>query len=316
MKKLCAVLLCACLLCVALALPASAAEAPRRPLVIVRGMDFTGGLSYDPGTPDQREATLQLDARGVIKTVITAFGRFVTGGKSAAIDEILDYASEALYVYGMTPDGESADPAVSSFYYTASAAEYPEFLTWRGSNEEGLLQSSIERYGAENVYFFKYDWRLDAGENAVYLNDLIETACADHGADKVDLVCCSMGGIVTLAYMNDYGCSRLDSVVANSSTMGGTVVTTELMQKKVYFDDGAAYRWLQSKLPKYNVLWSFAKKTGLVKGVCKFITFFAENHIDEVYDRVITPTFGSMPAADLSEAFANAPACCDMGEAL
>lgn len=295
MKKLLCVLLTLSLLVCALILPVDAADQPY-PLVIVRGMDFLHGLSYDTGLPTQREAALSLDAKGVIRTLFTAFGKLVTGGKRAAVGEILDYAVEALSVYRMTPDGDPADPNVASEYFTESAAAYPEMLTWRGSNEEGLLQSSIERYGAGNVYFFKYDWRLDARENAAYLSELIETACAEHGTDKVDLVCCSMGGIVTLTYMNDFGVDRLDSVVSDSSTMGGTAVTTELMEKKVYFDEGAALRFLQSKLPRFGFVWRTAAKTGLLRGVVNFLNRFAADNLDEIYDEVLTPTFGSMPA--------------------
>lgn len=296
MKKALCVLLSVCLLALSLAVPVFARERQPYPLVIVRGMDFTGGLSFYPGTPDAAPASLALDVKGVVKTVFAALGRFVTGGRRAAVDAIIDYASEALAVYGMTPDGDSADPAVGTEYYAGSAAEHPEFLDWRGSNEEGLLHDAMERYGAENVYFFKYDWRLDTLENAEHLNELIEEACEDHGTDKVDLVCCSMGGIVTLTYMNYYGTGRLDSVVADSSTMGGTRVTTELMKKQVEFDADALSRFLKSKLPRFAFLWRFAERAGILKGLCAFLTRFADNYKDAVYDGVLTPTFGSMPA--------------------
>ena len=297
MKKLLCALLAAVLLFTSLAFTSSASQT-ELPLVIVRGMDFLHGLSYDTGLPSQREAALNISFTGVMKALYKTFGAFVTNGfsKRAAVGEIISFAREVFDAYAMTPDGESLDPNVSSVSYPASSDHYPEFDTWRDSNEEGLLKSAMARYGKENVYFFKYDWRLDAGVNAVYLHETIEKACADHGCEKVDLICCSMGGLVTLTYLNDYGDSRIDSLVSDASAMGGAVVATELLQKQVFFDEGAAYRFLVSKLPQVRFLWTFLYRTGVVRSLCNFLNRFAQDYLDEIYDGVLTPTFGSMPA--------------------
>lgn len=308
MKKIISVILALCLMCPVFTAIASAESAlpaapgpgeNEYPLVVVRGMDFLHGLLYDAGTENEREATAEISFGGVVKTLYRAFGKLVTEfSKDAAVQEILDYVSEVLAVYEMTPEGESRDPRVSAPYYEKAVSEYPALAAenLEDTHEDGLVRAACDRYGADKVYYFIYDWRLDALENAAYLDGMINRALSDHGVDKVDLVCCSMGGIVTLTYLNYYGSDKIDSLVANSSTMNGTDVTTELMQKQVVFEEDVAYRFLVSKLPQVKFLLNVLYKTGVIRLVVNFLNRFADDYRDEVFESVLIPTFGSMPA--------------------
>lgn len=62
------------------------------------------------------------------------------------------------------------------------------------------------------VYFFSYDFRKSCRENADKLNDLIELLKED-GYASVNIVCHSMGGLVTSAYAAKYGTSCLKRCV-------------------------------------------------------------------------------------------------------
>ena len=55
------------------------------------------------------------------------------------------------------------------------------------------------------VYFFSYDWRQSNTDSAEKLHNCIQTVLDDTGADKVDLVCHSMGGLVASKYYTQYG---------------------------------------------------------------------------------------------------------------
>lgn len=64
------------------------------------------------------------------------------------------------------------------------------------------------------LFVFPYDWRLDNTRNAALLHNFIEhTVIPDSGQHKVDILAHSMGGLLTRAYANEYGQSRLDKVV-------------------------------------------------------------------------------------------------------
>ncbi len=308
MKKLICVLLSVCLLLPCMGLITFAGSAPAAytqagvetpyPVVIVRGMDFTGGLYRNPGTPGETPVNISanLSFKGVLKAVGRLTAAFVTRGKDGAVDEIVNFANELFDGYACNGNGDSLDPTVGSNYYTRDVSHYTDFWEDAESHEEGLVRSAAERYGAENVYFFIYDWRLDTLENAAKLDELIQIAMADHGCDKVDLVCCSMGGILTLTYLNYYGSAHIDSLVSNSGTMYGTDVTTDLLQGRVKFDTEAVHRYLKRQLPQIGGLVEFLYKTKILGRVCKWLNSFAEEYKDKIYDGLLLPVFGTMPA--------------------
>lgn len=62
------------------------------------------------------------------------------------------------------------------------------------------------------VYFFSYDFRKSCRKAAAELHEQIERIIAD-GAESVNIVCHSMGGLVTSAYVSRCGTRRLNKVV-------------------------------------------------------------------------------------------------------
>ena len=62
------------------------------------------------------------------------------------------------------------------------------------------------------VYFFSYDFRKSCRKAADELHEQIEQLISD-GADGVNIVCHSMGGLVTSAYVTKYGTDALRRVV-------------------------------------------------------------------------------------------------------
>ena len=307
-RKLLCILLSVCLLLPASGLISAAGEAPAAyaeegfdnpyPLVVVRGMDFTDGLRYHAGKEDERVVNVMsnLSAKGVLTALGRAAAAFVTRGEDGAVDEIITFAASLFEGYACDENGDSLDPEISSVYYEGNASGCRDAWENAASQEEALVRSAVDRYGVENVYFFNYDWRLDTFENAGKLSEMIGTALEDHGTDKVDLVCCSMGGILTLTYLNYYGSEHIDSLVSDSATMYGTDVTTDLLLGKVYFDTDAVLRFLQMKFPQIGGLAKFLYKTKILERVCGFLNRFAEKYKDKIYAGVLTPVFGSMPA--------------------
>lgn len=65
----------------------------------------------------------------------------------------------------------------------------------------------------QNLFEFPYDWRLDIAQTAVALKQKIDQVKTETGADKVDLVAHSMGGLVVKQYLKDYGGNNVDTFV-------------------------------------------------------------------------------------------------------
>lgn len=70
---------------------------------------------------------------------------------------------------------------------------------------------------ARPVYFFSFDWRRSNVYNAVLLRSEIYKTLQETGAQKVDLVCHSMGGLVASRYYTDY---RLEKKINKIITVG------------------------------------------------------------------------------------------------
>ncbi len=307
MKKLLSLILAFALL-FSVCAPAAFAAAPAQysekeyknayPVIIVRGMDFTDGLRRGVGTPEETVVNVvnNLSFGGVMKGLGGMIRGFFTGGSKGAVNALIDFAAGLFEGYACDENGEPLDKTVTSPEYPLDMSHYPEVWEDAGGHEAGLVRSCVERYGAKDVYYFIYDWRLDTLENAAKLDKLVRRALADHKAKKVDIVCCSMGGIVTLTYLKYYGSAKIDAVVSNSATMYGTDVTTDLLQGRVGFEPAAASRWLQKQLPQIAPLVRFLYKVGTVKLICDFLNRFAEKHKTEIYEGVLTPVFGTMPA--------------------
>ncbi|MBE6882515.1 MAG: DUF4886 domain-containing protein, partial [Ruminococcaceae bacterium] len=77
---------------------------------------------------------------------------------------------------------------------------------------EELVDKLCANFPEREVYFFSYDWRLSNAVSANSLADFIDSL----DAEKVDLVCHSMGGLVASQYFEDYGDEKTDTII----TMG------------------------------------------------------------------------------------------------
>jgi len=206
------------------------------PVIIVRGMDF-GGLYYDVGTENQRPV-LSVDVGKIISTVFkSVFAGIFNWNLDSTVDVICDYAVDLLGGLAMDENGNSIHN-VDVIKAPGSIANHPELLK-RGDCEFGMVKSCAEEFGADHTYYFTYDWRLDPFEVADEINKTIELACKETGHDTVKIASASMGGIMTLAYLTEYGYDRVSKVLFMSSTFCGNQMPSTLMQGKVKFEGQA-----------------------------------------------------------------------------
>ena len=261
-------------------------------MVIVRGMQFrTQYIDY--GTDAQRPY-LELSVKGIGSRLLKA----LKPGKGRFVERLADQVQAFFDGIVFNPDGSSKNN-VSLDTYPGSFANYIDTVDWEPYNEQALVMAACARYGAENVYYFTYDWRLDPYEVAAQINDTVNTALADHNTEKVNLICGSMGGIMTNAYLYRYGSDKINSLVYNSSTVCGTYVTTELLQGKAVANEKALSYLVENLSDKKlvrNFLSVFLVKSGLVRIACKLLNRFINKNRDLIYERTFRPTYGTVPS--------------------
>lgn len=300
MKRIISVFL-AVVMAVSMALPVFAASehnpetCKNEPVIIVRGMDFTG-LYYDVGTENERPV-IEIDAGEIVKTVFKAIFAGVFGlSFDKTMDVIVDYAGELLGGLAMDKNGDPINN-IGVKKYPGSVAEHPEVVGGTDS-EMGMITGCAEAFGADHTYYFTYDWRMDPYDIADEINETVERACAETGHDKVKIVCASMGGVMSVAYLTEYGYERVSRILFMSSTFCGTQLPSDLMQGKIEFkadtiadialystQDNAALNGFLKALNFIGVFDLAEKLAGLI----------VDNYMDEVNEEVLMPVLAYMP---------------------
>ncbi|HZK20686.1 MAG TPA: hypothetical protein VFC76_00255 [Oscillospiraceae bacterium] len=292
-KRITGIVLCVVLL-FSTAAPVSAkgflSSTPEYPLVVVRGMDFSG-LYIDEGTENERPALGEIDATGIIKTLILAG---ISGSFDGVINQALVYVKSILGNLACDNTGASIYN-VSPHRYPGAISSYPNF-EYENINELGIVKKGAELYGGDNVYYFTYDWRMNPLDIADEIAETVNLAIAETGKSKVNLVCCSMGGVMTVAYMTKYGYENLNKCVFISSTAGGVDLVSDLLQGKVVIDSQALFNMVEHQvkdselLPLINVLNVF----GVFGAVSSFANDIVETYKRKVFDEFLIDTFGHM----------------------
>jgi len=216
MKKILSVLLTAVML-FTLAVPAFATDSKEydgNPVIIVRGIAFAS-LQYEDG----RDA-LQINGGEIAGILLQCVvNKFLFRNDDALYDAVHEAAYNIFSPLSYDKNGNSVNDLYVT-QYDKSLAEHPEY-GYYGDAEGGLVKEAVKRYGKENVYVYRYDWRKTPEELAGELSELVETAKKASGKDKVDIICASMGAMVTTAYFNYYGYDSVETAVYVSGAHNG-----------------------------------------------------------------------------------------------
>lgn len=299
MKKIISVLLTIVMI-FTLTIPAFAAETGASatadydgcPVIIVRGIDFAG-LTYEDGTK-----ALNVSVGSIISLLFQSFfANLKIIDKDSLIDSVFSVANEVLSPIACDNEGNSVEN-VSMIQYPGSMANYPDFAeNLPDSGEEGIVKTAIEKYGAENTYFFTYDWRKTPSDLADELKSFVETAKSDSGKNKVNIICASMGGMVTTAYMYYHGTDSINSAVYLSGAQNGTYVCGDALNGRIVFDTDVILNLIGS-VTDNNVFLKIFLFVFDALGVLDYITGVVNGIVTESFDKandmVLRDCFGTL----------------------
>ncbi len=269
-------------------------ECETYPVVLIRGMDF-GGLTVDYGT-DNSVPAINADVSEIIKAVFKAvFIGLFTLNIDNMFNVVFDCAYDIFKFMSMDVNGESVYN-VGLPKYPESADNYEELLNgdW---GEFGMVRTCIEKLPVGHTYYLNYDWRLDPFVIADEINTLVNTAIKETGHDKVNLVCCSMGGLMTVAYLTEYGYEKVNRCLFMSSTFCGAQVASDLLCGRLEITTENLYKFLVSLVseqPAVKFLIEGLYKIGAFKGITIITDFIINNYKLDIYDKVLKPVFCNM----------------------
>lgn len=92
-------------------------------------------------------------------------------------------------------------------------------------------------------YNFRYDWRADPCDTADLLSAYIDNVLAATGASQVKLVSRCEGTDIALAYLSEYGNSKIDSLILYCGTMEGLSAVGCLFSGDVTLDSDSVTRY-------------------------------------------------------------------------
>lgn len=279
------------------------------PVVMVHGMGAFG-LYKNPNT-DQETAVGSFDIGAMLSEHVGIVFQLIraAGGPNADADEIINTLSKIVKDFediACDTNGNSAPDVGISSFWTDSLANHSGYLAY-GANEPAICNQICTEIGAENVYSFNYDWRLDACENADKLSDYIDMAKQQTGKSKVTLIGGSEGTIVVSAYLDAYGEKKneIERVVLLNGAMQGVAVTKAFKQDLV-FEKEIVIDYVNRLAAVYNSP-DFDMSTiktlaniliGGVDNLCKLLSEIVNDKelLNRVYLDVLYPVVGCIPA--------------------
>lgn len=279
------------------------------PVVMVHGMGAFG-LYKNPNTDKETDVgsfdinTMLSENVGIVFQLIRA-----AGGPNGDAEEIINTLSNIVKGFqdiACDENGNSAPDVGIASFWTDSLANHSGYLAVSAS-EPAICNQICKKIGAQNVYSFNYDWRLDACENADKLSDYIDMVKQQTGKSKVTLIGGSEGTIVVSAYLDAYGEKKneINRVVFLNGAMQGVGVTKVFKQDLVFNKDvvidyvnrlAAVYNSPDFDMATIKLLANFL--SGGVDNLCKLLDEVANDKelLNRVYLDVLYPVVGCIPA--------------------
>ena len=158
----------------------------------------------------------------------TIFSDFQKEGYKAIVGFILEYVYVIAHLNLLV-----ADYIISLFQSLIPKSSSPQdtqnpIILIHGYMMRGLvmypIKQRLNKDGYKNVYLFTYSspW-LNIDDFSLQLKDKVESVKKDTGAEKVDLICHSMGGLVAINYINNLdGTKNINRLITLGTPFGGS----------------------------------------------------------------------------------------------
>lgn len=272
------------------------AEEGKTAFIVVSGMNTFPLYDSEDNKVYPLSTSTILDLVGKLLPPVMSY--LATKDADKLADRIFPVLKDTFGVIACNPDGTSVNDIHTTTFGSLVGETYFEDFS---KDEEGIVNAGIKKFGAENTFFFNYDWRLDPLEHADELNSFIKKVRTDTGCDRLALACFSMGGTVTLAYLSKYGSEDVDSVEFCSTAFQGTSIVGELFRGDIEISLDGLFKRL-GQLTRNDTLEQIIyylndglNKNGFNIGISDWANNLIEDLGNRLYEEFLTPVFGSMP---------------------
>ena len=278
------------------------------PVVLIHGIGGTQ-LYKDIGTENETQAAA-FDASSIVTTYKSLLNKLVSSATGKTIDAsaLLDEIAELMNDFTDIACDKNGNPAYNvtiKDYWTDSLANHTEYISGSCTSESGIAKQVCDIIGPENVYLFRYDWRLDGCDNADILNSFIDNIKAETGKSKVTIVSCSEGTVVASAYIDKYMYKNdIEKTVFVNGAFNGVSICN-LFAKDVYIDKDTLLNYFWNILhelnnPSFDLKQLAFLSTTLddaVGNLCSLLNEIKNTPalFNKLYNDVLYPVFGCIP---------------------
>ncbi len=279
------------------------------PVVIVPGLGASP-VYLNPNT-DEQESVIKFDSsllKLLWKSHIVRTTLSVCRGANVDVDKYLDKLQmviEPFKAMACDENGDSIENVGIDCYWTDSMANHPDHYDEDSIAEAAVCEGICDNIGAENVYLFNYDFRLDLVDYATDLSEYIDNVKSETGSDKVTIVCASLGTSIVSAYIDMYKDKNdVKRIVFLNGAFQGVSVT-KLYSEDIYLNLDVVYDFIDALADSFKG--SGMNFSTLSKWLHRFdktmnhiVDFFqemtSEEYIDRLYTDVLLPIVGNMPS--------------------
>lgn len=264
------------------------------PLLVISGfseyrlIDKTTGVSvWSPDT----ELILDLVERVLPPLTELLASDMTQSDYDALCDEVLPVVNDLFKYIKCTPDGEPYDDNVGlidQFTGPVSDYNYDDVKNVFGND---IVDIARDRVGADHLWVYGLDWRVDPMILADEIHDYVENMKARTGHDKVAISGISMGGCIMSAYLAKYGYEDLTNITMLSSAFTGLELVGDLFCGKVEIDPQGLYNIITQSIGN-STLSDVLEKTGIVEMILPYVDEIIEYEKDRIYSECLIPAFG------------------------
>lgn len=279
------------------------------PVVVVHGMG-SSGIYRNPNTKDEKKlgdfdiGSLFTSNNDVLHAILDA-----TQGNVKDPVKFMEQISRLLSGYNemaCDKDGNPAPDTGIANYWTDSLANHQDFLNCQTSNEPAIWKSITEKVGAENVYAFNYDWRVDACENGEKLDKFIDIVKQKTGKSKVTIIGGSEGTVVVSAYVDAHkNDNEVEKIVYLDGAFNGVGIC-RLFAQDIDISKEALLEYIVGvtttlRLQGFDMsrlTWVAETATETVENLCNLLNKVKNDPalLKELYMKVLYPAVGCTPA--------------------
>lgn len=201
------------------------------PVIVINGID-NNPLYANPGSvtatqifPPEDTTIAVLTAEMYLSEIIALSTNDYDQVMNAFVG---DKVFEILETIQLNPDGTSKSSNIGPIKY-----DYPLSYYYTDTERYEKIAGEIgigmaDELGANNVYVFTYDWRIDPIDNANDLDTFIQNVKSKAGSEKVSIISEGYGSTVATAYLAEcYENATADVdnfVTVNSAFMGSSLI--------------------------------------------------------------------------------------------